>query len=48
MLQLDVRARKKGRPFDVAGNQIELLYVVARYNIQHTTPAYRHLRGAMF
>jgi hypothetical protein len=33
-------ARKKGRPHDVAGNDFELLYVVARYNIQHTTPAY--------
>jgi hypothetical protein len=41
-------ARKEGRPYDVAGNRIEPLYVVVRYNIQHTTPAYRHLRGAMF
>ncbi|MEN2387819.1 hypothetical protein [Comamonas sp. A7-5] len=30
-------ARKEGRPYDVAGNRIELLYVVACYNIQHTT-----------
>jgi len=28
-------ARKKGRPPDVAEHRIELLYVVARYNIQH-------------
>ncbi|MDS6450613.1 hypothetical protein QDS20_12185 [Xanthomonas perforans] len=38
-------ARKKGRPYDVAGNRIELLYVVARYNIQHTTPCLSTLEG---
>ncbi|EOU9631058.1 hypothetical protein ACOJI1_001216 [Pseudomonas aeruginosa] len=37
MLQLDVARERKADLMTWPGHRIELLYVVARYNIQHTT-----------